>query len=38
MLSEVYVYVVGVTGWGKEGRVEHSEGKGGDWAVAILRF
>jgi hypothetical protein len=32
------VYVVGMIGQGKNGKVEHSEGKGGEWAVAIPRF
>jgi hypothetical protein len=27
-----------VTGRGKWGKVQHSEGKGGEWAVEILRF
>jgi hypothetical protein len=29
---------VGVTGWGKLGKVDHSEGKGGGTTVSILRF
>jgi hypothetical protein len=29
---------VGETGHGKEGKVKHSEGKGGEWAMEILMF
>jgi hypothetical protein len=34
----IYVYIVGVAGRGKWGKVDHSEGKGGERAMAILRF
>jgi hypothetical protein len=33
----MFMYIV-VTGWGNSGKLDHSEGKGGERVVAILRF
>jgi hypothetical protein len=38
MMSRDLCYVVGVTGWDKQGKVEHSEEKCGKRTVAISRF